>query len=107
MSKRELPTPGGSPFLFALCLPLRSPRSGVVPLHGFLYGPAHKGVYRLSTGLRVGFDNIFLAFGHSNPDFVSLDLETNQCTIRVSAGDPDPGGVVQRAMEEVRRRGWD
>lgn len=36
MSKRELPTPGGSPFLFALCLPLRSPRSGFVPLRGFL-----------------------------------------------------------------------
>ncbi len=36
-NKRELPTPGGSPFLFALCLPLRSPRSGFVPLHGFLF----------------------------------------------------------------------
>ena len=53
MSKRELPTPGGSPFLFVLCWLTRSPRSGVVPLHGFLYGPAHKGVYRLSTGLCV------------------------------------------------------
>ena len=66
MREGELPTPGGSPFLFTLCLPLRSPRSGFVPLHGFLYGSAHKGVYRLSTGLCVGFNNIFLAFGNCN-----------------------------------------
>ena len=62
MSKRELPTPGGSPFLFALCLPLRSPRSGVVPLHGFLCGSVQKGVDGLSTAFCMGFDDLLLPF---------------------------------------------
>lgn len=51
--------------------------------------------------------SVSIVYGWPEESSVSLDLETNQCTIRVSADDPDPGGVVQRAMEEVRRRGWD
>ena len=38
---------------------------------------------------------------------VSHNLETGETTICVVAGEVDPSSVIQWAMEEVRRRGWD
>lgn len=37
---------------------------------------------------------------------VSYNLETGETTIYVTVGEVDPGGVVQRAMEAIRERGW-
>lgn len=37
---------------------------------------------------------------------VSHDLATGETTIYVTVGEVDPSGVVQRAMAEIRRRGW-
>ena len=37
---------------------------------------------------------------------VSHNLETGETTICVAAGEVDPSGVVQRAMEAIRERGW-
>lgn len=51
-------------------------------------------------------ENVFIVYDWPEGSSVSLDLETNRCTIRIAAGEPDPGGVVQRAMETIRERGW-
>ena len=37
---------------------------------------------------------------------VSHNLETGETTICVAAGEVDPSGVVQWAMEAIRERGW-
>ena len=37
---------------------------------------------------------------------VSHNLETGETTICVAAGEVDPGGVVQWAMKEIKRRVW-
>ena len=40
--------------------------------------------------------SVSIVYGWPEESSVSLDLETNQCTIRVSADDPDPGGQAEK-----------
>lgn len=37
---------------------------------------------------------------------ISHNLEAGETTICVAAGEVDPSGVVQWAMEAIRERGW-
>ena len=53
-------------------MPLRGCRSAFVTLYGFVYGSVDKAVHALAVGFCVGFDNIFLAFRHSNGNAIKI-----------------------------------
>nr|DAP04427.1 MAG TPA: hypothetical protein [Caudoviricetes sp.] len=53
-------------------MPVRRRRSAFVALYGFVYGSVDKAVYALAAGFCVGFDNIFLAFRHSNGHAIKI-----------------------------------
>lgn len=61
-----------SALLLSLSLPLRGRRSAFVALYGFVYGSVDKAVHALAVGFCVGFDNIFLAFRHSNGNAIKI-----------------------------------
>ena len=53
-------------------MPVRRRRSASVALYGFVYGSVDKTVHALAVGFCVGFDNIFLAFRHSNGHAIKI-----------------------------------
>ena len=53
-------------------MPLRRRRSAFVTLYGFVYGSVDKAVHALAAGFCVGFDDIFLAFRHSNGNAIKI-----------------------------------
>ena len=57
---------------FGLCAALRSPRSGIVALHGLGYGTVNEAIYGLSTGLRVGLDFGLMALLNGNKKAVKF-----------------------------------
>ena len=61
---------------------------------------------RRGNASMIALQDIVIIYDWPGESHVSFDLETRRYSIRIAVNESDPGGVVQRGMDAIKRRGW-